>query len=229
MREFTGLSYRLKLLALLICATAIFALLNTGYSALNTISRLDVVEAQRDQWQRPTEIVQALAIKPGDTVAEIGCGSGYFSLKLSSAVGKAGRVYAEDIRRLPLAFLWFRTILKNDPNIRVVHGEERDPHLRVQPVNEALIANTYHELTDPQAILAYVRQVLISGGRLVVVDRAPTSTQRDEDPLAEHEISAEHVESELRAAKFEITAREDDFIRRDAENENWWLIVARKP
>ncbi len=124
-RESTGLSYRLKLLALLICAMATFALLNTGYSALNTISRLDVVEAQRDQWQRPTEILQALAIKPGDTVAEIGCGSGYFSLKLSAAVGKGGRVYAEDIRRLPLVFLWFRTILKNDPNIRVVHGEAR--------------------------------------------------------------------------------------------------------
>jgi hypothetical protein len=55
-RESTGLSYRLKLLALLICAAATFALLNTGYSALNTISRLDVVEAQRDQWQRPAEI-----------------------------------------------------------------------------------------------------------------------------------------------------------------------------
>jgi hypothetical protein len=101
--------------------------------------------------------------------------------------------------------------------------------LRVQPVNEALIANTYHELTDPQAILAYVRQVLVSGGRLVVVDRAPNSTQRDEDPLAEHEISAERVESELRASKFEITAREDDFIGRNAENESWWLIVARRP
>ena len=223
------MSYRLKLLALLICATATLVLLNTGYSALNTKSRLDVVEAERDQWQRPTEIVQALAIKPGDTVVEIGCGSGYFSLKLSSAVGKRGQVYAEDIRRLPLVFLWFRKILKNDPNIRVVHGEEGNPHLGTQPVNEALIANTYHELTDPQAMLAYVRQALISGGRLVVVDRAPNSTRRDEDPLAEHEIPAERVESELRAAKFEITAREDDFIGRDADNENWWLIVARKP
>ena len=207
MRESTGLSYRLKLLALLICATATFALLNAGYSALNTISRLDVVEAERDQWQRPTEIIQALAIKPGDTVAEIGCGSGYFSLKLSAAVGKAERVYAEDIRRLPLVFLWFRTILKNDLNIRVAHGEEGDPHLPAQAVNEALI----------------------SGGRLVVVDRAPNSTRRDDDPLAEHEISAERVESELRAAKFEITTREDDFIGRDAENESWWLIVARRP
>ena len=63
----------------------------------------------------------------------------------------------------------------------------------------------------------------------MVVDRAPNSTQRDEEPLAQHEISAERVESELRAAKFEITDREDEFIRRDADNESWWLIVARKP
>jgi ubiquinone/menaquinone biosynthesis C-methylase UbiE len=228
-RQSTGLSYRLKLLALLLCAGATVALLNTGYSALNTISRLDVVETERNQWQRPAEIVQVLAIQPGDTVAEIGCGSGYFSLKLSRAVGKAGRVYAEDIRRLPLVFLWFRAILKNDLNIRVVHGAERDPHLGVKGVNEALIANTFHELADRQAILTYMRQSLISGGRLVVVDRAPPSTRREEDPLAQHEISAERVESELRAAKFEIAARDDDFIEKDPDNENWWLIVARKP
>jgi len=63
----------------------------------------------------------------------------------------------------------------------------------------------------------------------VVVDRAPNSAQRDEDPLVEHEISAERVESALRAAKFEITAREDAFIEKDADNEKRWLIVARKP
>ncbi len=63
----------------------------------------------------------------------------------------------------------------------------------------------------------------------MVVDRAPNSTQRDDDPSAEHEIPAERVESELRAAKFEVTAREDDFIGKDPDNESWWLIVARKP
>jgi ubiquinone/menaquinone biosynthesis C-methylase UbiE len=223
------LDYRLKLLAFFICALAVFFLLNTGYSALNTISRLDVVEAERDQWQRPAEVVQALHIRPGDVVMDLGCGSGYFALKLSSPAGKGGRVLAEDIRRLPLTFLWFRTILKNERNIRIVHGGATDPHLARQQVNEVLIANTYHELTDSQAILAQVRQSLVSGGRLVVLDRSPNPAEIGPARLAEHEISAEQVESELRQAQFEIVTQQDDFIEKDPDSERWWLIVARKP
>jgi len=223
------LDYRVKLLAFFICALAVFFLLNTGYSALNTLSRLDVVEAERDQWQRPAAVIQALGIRPGDVVVDLGCGSGYFALKLSSPVGKAGRVLAEDIRRLPLTFLWFRTILKNERNVTVVRGGATDPHLARRQVNEVLIANTYHELADSQAILAQVRQSLVSDGRLVVLDRSPNPADIGAARLAEHEISAGQVESELRQAQFEIVTRQDDFIEKDPDNESWWLIVARKP
>jgi hypothetical protein len=143
-------------------------------------------------------------------------------------VGKGGRILAEDIRGLPLVFLWFRTILKNDRNITVIHGDVTDPHLPVQRVNEVLIANTYHELTDSQAILRHVRESLISSGRLVVVDRAPNPADTAAS-LAEHEISAEQVEDELRRAHFEIVTLQNNFIDKDPDSESWWLIVARKP
>ena len=223
------MNYRLKLLFFFLCALAVFVLLNTGYSALNTISRLDQVEAERDQWQRPGEVLKELDIKPGDVVADLGCGSGYFSLRLSPQAGKNGRVLAEDIRRLPLAFLWFRTILKSERNITVVHGGVTDPHLPAQRVNEVLIANTYHELADRKAILAHLRESLVSGGRLVVVDRAPNPADIGSSSLAEHEISAQQVETELRQAQFEIVTLQDSFIDKDPENESWWLILARKP
>jgi predicted methyltransferase len=223
------LNYRIKLFVFVLCALAIFFLFNTGYSALNTISRLDQVEAERDRWQHPTEVLHALDIKAGNVVVDLGCGSGYFALRLSSQVGKDGRVLAEDIRRLPLVFLWFRTILKNERNITVIHGDVTDPHLPPGRVNEALIANTYHELTDSQAILAHVRESLMPGGRLVVVDRAPKPSDIGASPLAEHEISAEQVEKELRRAQFEIVTLQNNFIDKDPDNESWWLIVARKP
>lgn len=223
------MNYRLKLLVFFLCALAVFFFLNAGYSALNTISRLNVVESERDQWQRPAEVVQALNIKPGDVVVDLGCGSGYFALRLSSSVGKTGRVLAEDIRRLPLAFLWFRAILKNERNITVVHGGPSDPHLPSQRVNAVLIANTFHEITDSHAILARVRQSLVSGGRLVVIDRAPDPADRGGTGPAGHEISAQQVESELRRAQFEIVTRQNDFIGKDPENESWWLISAVKP
>jgi ubiquinone/menaquinone biosynthesis C-methylase UbiE len=221
------LSYRVKLLLVLLVALAVLAVVNVGYSALNTLSRLDVIEAQRDQWQHPADVLRVLAVQPGDAIADIGCGSGYFSLKLSALAGKSGHVYAEDIRSLSLAFLSARTILKHARNISVVQGQPADPHLPAERLNEVLIANAYHEFSDPDAILAHVRQALVSGGRLVIIDRAPNSA--DDAGALSHEISADHVQNDLVKLNFEITARQDALIKRDPDGETWWLIVARKP
>jgi predicted methyltransferase len=222
------LSYRVKLLAFLFCALAVFVAFNVGYSALNTVSRLNVVEAERDQWQRPTDVIRALNLRPGDVVVDLGCGSGYFTLRLASEVGASGNVIAEDIRRLPLVFLWYRTALRREHNVSVVHGGPNDPHLP-NGVSAVLIANTYHESTDSQSILGHVRQSLVSGGRLVIVDRTPSPTNVGRAEVSSHEISADRVEAELSQADFEVVGRQDDFIAKDPENTTWWLIVARKP
>lgn len=142
------LDYRVKLLLFLLCALAILAAFNVGYSALNTLSRLDVIEAERDQWQRPSDVIQALDLRPGNVVADVGCGSGYFTLKLSTPVGPRGRVIAEDIRRLSLAFLWIRTVTRQEHNVHLLRGDEEDPHLPAGGVNAVLISNTYHEFSN---------------------------------------------------------------------------------
>ena len=225
------LSYRVKLVLFSCCAIAILFLVDTAYQGLNTLSRLNVVEAERDQWQRPSDVIQALDLKPGNVVVDLGCGSGYFTLKLSASVGQSGRVLAEDIRRLPLVFLWIRTFQRGQHNVNIVLGEPDDPHLPTQGVNAVLIANTYHEFTNSHAILAHVFRSLVSGGRLVVVDREPRPAETGSTGTAaeHHEVSAEQVESELRQAGFEIVSRQDRFIENDPSNENWWLITARKP
>jgi predicted methyltransferase len=88
------LSYRVKLALFLASAVIILFLLNTAYQGLNTLSRLNAVEAERDQWQRPSDVMQALDLRPGNVVVDLGCGSGYFTLKLSAPVGKGGSVLA---------------------------------------------------------------------------------------------------------------------------------------
>jgi ubiquinone/menaquinone biosynthesis C-methylase UbiE len=223
------LSDRIKLLLFFLSALVILFFMSIGYSALNTLSRLDVVEAQRDQWQRPAEVIGALDLKPGAEVVDLGCGSGYFTLKLSPQVGRQGRVIAEDVRRLPLAFLWVRALLRGEHNVHVVHGGISDPYLPTGQVGAVLIANTFHELTDPQSILAHVRNALVSGGMLVIVDREPKQTNIGVTEVGGHEISATRVENELKAANFEMVKRQDDFIARDPYNETWWLIVAKRP
>ena len=122
------MSYRAKLIFLLLGAVAILFLVDTAYQGLNTLSRLNIVEAERDQWQRPSDVIRALDLKPGNVVVDLGCGSGYFTLKLSAPVGQSGRVLAEDIRRLPLMFLWLRTFHRGQNNVNIVLGEPDDPH-----------------------------------------------------------------------------------------------------
>lgn len=222
------MSDRVKLFTFILGALAVLLVLNVGYSALQTISRLNALEAERDHWQRPSDVIEALDLVPGDGVVDLGCGSGYFTLKLSLFVGDNGRVFAEDIRRLPLAFLWFRAVARHEHNVRIVVGEVSDPHLP-ERVNAVLISNTYHEFTDSRSILAHVYQSLVRQGRLVVIDRSPRLARGAMSETAEHEISSETVEGELRLANFEIIRKEDSFISSDSYGESWWLIVARKP
>src|ERR1019366_8268787 len=141
-----NLSYRIKLLVFFMGALAILFVLNTAYAALNTISRLNVVEAERDRWQRPSDVVRALDLRPGNVVVDLGCGAGYFALKLSAPIGDRGRVVAEDVRRLPLVFLWFRTVSRHESNVSLVHGDLNDPRLPAH-VNSVIISNTYHVMS----------------------------------------------------------------------------------
>ena len=143
------------------------------YSAIDTLRQLDVVESERDQWQRPAEVLQALDLRPGNVVVDLGSGAGYFALKLSPIVGKEGQVLAVDVRKLSLSFLWIRALLSQKRNIRVVLSDEDNPHLPSEAVDAVLIANTFHELRDPKVILDHVSRSLRVGGRLVVVDRGP--------------------------------------------------------
>lgn len=225
------LNYRLKLGLFVLCGVTVLFVSDTAYQGLNTLSRLNAVEAERDHWQRPADVIQALDLTPGNVVVDLGCGSGYFTLRLSRAAGDSGRVVAEDIRRLPLIFLWLRTIQKSQRNVSIVHGEPDDPHLPMRDVNAVLIANTYHEFRDSRAILVHAVRSLVSGGRLVVVDREPRPAEAESKGTAvdQHEITGEQVEGELIQAGLEIISRQDHFIQHDPYGESWWMIVARKP
>jgi SAM-dependent methyltransferase len=190
-----------------------------AYQAVRTLQQLTAVEAERDLWQRPDDVIRALNLQQGSKVVDLGCGSGYFALKLSRVVNSGGTVFAVDIRRLPLRFLWVRALIRRQNNIRTVLGEPDNPHLPYSAVNAVLIANTYHELDNPGATLNQVFQSLVSGGRLVIVD--PMQTEHGE-------LSPSPVETELRSRGFEVFSRKDRFLTQPGRGP-WWLIIARKP
>jgi ubiquinone/menaquinone biosynthesis C-methylase UbiE len=212
-------SYRIKLALFALSVLVFLFVLDTAYEGLKTLKRLDVVESERDHWQRPSDVIRALNLRRASTVVDLGCGSGYFALKLSSAMNSDGLVYAVDIRRLPLIFLWVRTLIGHQRNVRTVLGQPDNPHLPAGVADAVLIANTYHDLTDPCAILDQSFRSLSSGGRLVIVD--PLHTERGE-------LSPAVVECELRLRGFDVVSRDDQFVQQLVKGP-WWLIIARRP
>jgi len=215
------LSYRLRIVAFLLSSVLILVGVSVAFQAVNTLNQLDVIEHERDQWQHPSEIIQALDLKDGSVVADLGCGSGYFTLKLSGVVGDRGRVLAIDLRRLSLWFLWMRTIRRNEHNISIILATLDDPHIG-RKVDAVLLVNTYHELTQPNAVLNHVFQALTFGGRLVIADRAPQNAGADA-----HEIAATLVEGQLSQAGLEVLNRRENLLEQPGEGP-WWLIVAQK-
>lgn len=220
---------RRGVLLFLLSALVIFGAMYVLYSALNTLRLLDAVEADRDRWQRPADILQALDLHPGSVAADIGSGAGYFTLKLSPAVGSRGEVFAVDLRKLSLTFLWIRAARRSPHNIHIIIGRENDPRLSEGTVDSVLIANTYHEFRNPPLMLDAVRRALRPGSRLVIVDRGPPAASTGSTPETDphHEIPLEAVEKDLRANGFDILRRDEKFISLPGE-ETWWLLVARK-
>ncbi len=213
-----------RLALFLVCAVLIFLASNTLYSFINTLNRLDVIESERDQWQRPLDVLRALELREGNTVVDLGSGAGYFALKLSPAVGKQGKVLAVDLRKLSLFFLWTRALLRGQRNMHVVVGEEDDPRLPTGTVDAVLICNTYHEFSNPKLMLNHAFRSLRPGGHIVVVDRSPRSTEAEHT----HEVPLTVVEGELRRSEFEIVSHDDHFIDRPGDD-LWWLVIGKKP
>jgi ubiquinone/menaquinone biosynthesis C-methylase UbiE len=196
-----------------------FGFVIIAYQGVRTLQQLSLIEAERDQWQHSAEIIQTLKLSPGSTVADLGCGSGYFALKLSATVDSIGTVYAIDIRRLPLAVLWTRSLIGRRRNIDLVLGEPNNPHLPPNSVSAVLIANTYHELDNRGAVLNQLFRSLVPGGRLVIAD--PEKSENKELRIA-------MVEEELKNNGFEIVRIDSQFLQQPGRGP-WWLIVARKP
>jgi len=214
--------YRVRVAIFLVCVALLLGILGTAYKAVNTIYVLNAVERERDGWQRPSDVVAALGLNEGGTVADIGSGAGYFTLKLARAAGPRGRAFAVDLRRLPLFFLRVRALSGGLRNVETIAGDSRDPRLPAGALDAVLIANTYHEFADPEAMLGHAFRSLRPNGRLVVLDRSPAGDGGGDH----HGISPATVDAQVRSRGFRVVVRNDGFI--DRPGERWWLLVARR-
>ncbi len=124
----------------------------------------------RDATERPQELVDSMALKPGMTVADIGTGVGYMLPYLSRAVGPAGHVVAEDIFADFLDAARKHAREDHLANVSLVKGTEADPHLADDSVDVILALDSYHHYNYPEKMLAAFSQALRDGGRLIIVE-----------------------------------------------------------
>jgi ubiquinone/menaquinone biosynthesis C-methylase UbiE len=161
----------------------------------------------RDEWQRPQEVVKALALKPGMSVADLGAGTGYFSRYLSSAVGESGTVFAVEVEPNLIVHLRERAEKEASANVIPILASYDNPRLPPRSVDLVLIVDTFHHIDDRRTYLEKLNRVLKRGGRVVIID-----WQKRELPVGppiDHKLSEEQIEQEMRAVGYELLQRPD--------------------
>lgn len=155
-------------------------------------------EDTRERVGEAARVMQLLGIRPGMAVADIGAGSGYYTVRLSQRVGPAGRVFAEDIMPDYLAGLQRRVAAEGLNNVTLTLGEAHDPRLPPASVDVALLVHMYHEIDQPFGLLANLLPALRPGARVAILDADRVTSQHGTPPAL--------LECELRAVGFRQVA-----------------------
>jgi len=171
----------------------------------------------RDGWQKPDEVVAALALRAGDRVADLGSGGGYFTFRFSRAVGPAGKVYAVDVDREMLDYVGARAKEDGHPNVEAVLAKYDDP-LLPGPVDLIFTCNVYHHIEGRAKYFADAAKHLRPGGRVAIVD----FDGRHWTAIFGHTTPVEVIKKEMHEAGYRLE-RESDFLDRQA-----FLVYSRR-
>src|SRR4030095_13139938 len=163
---------------------------------------------EREDEENPDLALRLLRIRKGATVADIGAGSGYITIRMAKIVGPMGKVYASDIQSGMLTLLQQNVTKAKLDNVVPVLGALDDPKLPADSIDLAIMVDVYHEFSEPQKMLQRIRESLKPDGRLVLLE------YRAEDPnipiLREHKMSKTQVKQELEHEGFKQSRVYDD-------------------
>ncbi len=167
--------------------------------------------SEREIEELPDTALDAIGVKPGMRVADVGAGVGYFTLRLSKRVRPDGIVYANDVQPEMLAMLKEKAAKAGAVNIRAILGSESDPKLPKDTMDLVLMVDVYHELSQPQTMLDRIRTSLKDDGRLVLIE------YRKEDPhipiRPEHKMSVQEAKEEVEAEGYRLDKVLEDLPR----------------
>jgi predicted methyltransferase len=164
-------------------------------------------DPKRDAWQKPRALVDALALPPGATVADLGAGTGYFEPHLARAVGPQGSVLAVETEPTLVAHLRLRAEREQLAGVVPILASFDNPRLPRAGVDLLLIVDTYHHLDHRLTYLPQLARSLRPGGRIAIVDWK--AGQLPEGPAPDHKLPREQVVAEMQAAGFTLVSEPD--------------------
>lgn len=174
----------------------------------------------RDQWQQPEKVIASLQIRPGDQVADLGAGGGYFTFKLAKAVGPKGKIYAVDVDREMTELILDHARKDSVTNVEAIVAKEDDALLPESGVDLIFTSNTYHHIGNRVAYFAKLRRYLRPGGRIAVIDFDGRAWF---EGLLQHYTSSESIKREMEQAGYALR-QEFTFLDRQS-----FLIFAPSP
>ena len=168
-----------------------------GHQAAGWLERPD-----REDEERTDLLIENLPIRPGDRVADIGAGTGYFSMPMAEVVGTTGTVYAVDIQPEMLAIIDERAERAGISHIETVLATDRDPRLARESIDMALFVDAYHEFEWPREVMSAVYANLVPGGKVVLIEYRAEDRRIRIKPL--HKMSEQQARVEMEAVGFEF-------------------------
>jgi arsenite methyltransferase len=166
----------------------------------------------RDDWQQPQRVMTALNVRPGDQVADLGSGGGYFTFRLAEAVGPAGKVYAVDVDPDMVDLIAKRAKQETASNIDPILAKPDDPLLPKTGVDLIFTSNTYHHIDNRIAYLSNLRKYLRPGGRIAIID---FDRRAWFEGLFRHYTPSEFIKREMEQAGYSLQD-ELDFLDRQS-------------
>jgi ubiquinone/menaquinone biosynthesis C-methylase UbiE len=157
---------------------------------------------ERESEEAPEKALDAISLRKGMVIADVGAGTGYFSIRLARRVGPTGKVYANDLQPEMLDMLRANAAKAGVSNIEPVLGGVADPKLPINALDLVLLVDVYHEFSQPQQMLRHIRASLKPDGRLVLLE------YRKEDPSIpirpEHKMTVKDARTEVEAEGYKL-------------------------
>lgn len=186
----------------------------------------------RDKWMKVDQILEAMEITKGATVADLGSHEGYMTLHLAREVGADGKVYAIDVERYKLRNLDKHMKKRDIHHVETILGDYDDPKIPANSLDAIIIMDAYHEMEDYMKILGHVKEALKPGGRLVMIEEIDEYRKEysRKSQTNSHDLGMNYAKEELTEAGFVIASENEDFGRWENKKEKTiWLLVATRP